>query len=106
MRSATKNKRWKDEDYLAWLALQPCLASGSHKDITIHHVRIFGGPRDDRRGVPLIRSLHQLQWEIKGQPCVERGKKIFEKFWRVDLEAAIVKYNERYELERQNSEKL
>ena len=109
MRSATRKKRWKDTHYLQWLHLQPCIITGvvnaalignRVRYISVHHVKECpGGPRADRRGVPLMDYLHMLTHEIPGQPCVERGRRVFEEYWQVDLEAEIRKLNARYELE-------
>lgn len=98
VRSATRNRTGKDKKYLAWLHLQPSIVTGKISLLmTVHHVRRFGDLRDDRRGVPLERELHQLDWRVKGQPCVEEGKALFERFWGIDLEAAIEKLNDLYE---------
>lgn len=64
--------------------------------VTVHHVRRFGSQKDDRRTVPLVARLHMLTCETPGQPCVERGKKVFEKFWNIDLEERIMWYNKLY----------
>jgi hypothetical protein len=69
--------------------------------VTGHHVKNGpGASKDDRRMVPLVDYLHMLTHEIPGQFCIERGKKLFEEFWGVDLEAEIRKLNARYEAER------
>lgn len=34
--------------------------------------------------------------ERPGEPCIERGKQVFEKFWKVDIEAEIVKVQKAY----------
>jgi len=109
MRSATRRKVGKDKAYLEWAALQPCVVTGIVGKgfafvrvvaVTLHHVKQFpGGPRVDRRVVPLIDCLHMRTHEIKGNPCVERGKGAFERFWSVSLEAEILHLNERYERE-------
>jgi len=95
MRSATKKGFGKDPEYLTWLHTQPCMIT-SRRPVTVHHVRLFGGPRIDRRGLPLIAELHMLTHEKPGRPCVERGKKVFEEFWGVVLEDEILRYNNKY----------
>lgn len=90
-RSRPRRGRVVDKAYLAWMATQPCMVTGE-MPVTIHHVRRFGSPKDDHRTVPLVARLHMLTHEVPGQPCVERGKKVFEAFYNVDLEAAIVVY--------------
>ena len=97
-RSRLRRGRVHDRKYLAWLAAQPCLVT-ARRPVTVHHVRRFGEPKHDRRTLPLVPELHQLQNEIKGIPCIERGKAIFEEFWGVNIEAAILAYNARYEAE-------
>jgi hypothetical protein len=83
-------KRWE------FVKSQPCFVTGE-RPATVHHVRRFGEPKSDLRIVPLVARLHMRGDEIPGQPCVERGKKIFEEFWRVDLEAAVVHFYELFD---------
>lgn len=99
MARSKRSKGPKDPKYLEWIASLPCLVSGK-RPVTVHHVRFFGSPRDDRRTVPLVASLHMRTNETPGLPCVERGKKIFEAFWKVDLEDAIRIYNRLYDQEK------
>ncbi len=35
--------------------------------------------------------------EKPGFPCIERGKKVFEQFWKVDIEKAIQYFNSRFD---------
>ncbi len=102
-RAKPRAGRVHDRIYLRWLAMQPPLVPGAGR-LTIHHVRRYGEPKDDRRTVPLPASLHMRGDEVPGIPCVERGKAVFEKFHGVDLEAAILDYNARYaqEMEQGN----
>jgi hypothetical protein len=89
--------RVADKDYLAWIALLPCLVSG--KRATVHHVRRYGEPKNDRRTVPLAPEYHQIQ--AGPQTSIEAlGKKKFEARYGIDLEAAIVRLNALYERER------
>lgn len=126
MRSATRTKKYQDEPYRQWILLQPCIVSGllgagtgyatpfgfrRSRNILLpyswfvtgHHVRFCGGPRVDRRMVPLVDFLHMRGHEVSGQPCVERGKKIFEEFWHVDLEAEILRLNKKYDEAQRSS---
>ena len=58
----------------------------------------FGEPKDDRRTVPLPEAWHMIG--CGSRSAVEAlGKEEFERRYGVDLEAAIVQYNERYERE-------
>ena len=98
MARSARSKGLKDKRRRAFIASQPCMVTGE-SPATVHHVRFCGSPRDDRRIVPLVARLHMLTNETPGQPCVERGKKIFEAFWKVDLEAAIKHYDSLYEQE-------
>jgi len=96
-RFKARRGRIVDEAYCEWMRdTQPCMVTG-RRPVTLHHVRRYGEPKDDRRIVPLIPSLHMLTDEIPGLPCVERGKQVFESFWCVNLEASIVRYNLEYE---------
>ncbi len=95
-RKKPRRGRVVDKEYLKWIHTQPCLVTGEGA-VTAHHVRRFGEQKDDRRTVPLVARLHMLVCEEPGHPCVERGKRVFERHWNVDLEAAIVLYNEKYE---------
>jgi len=64
--------------------------------ITIHHVRRFGEPKNDRRTVPLPSSLHSIQENAR--TSVEAlGREGFQAYHQVDFEAAIVSYNEQYQ---------
>lgn len=83
-------KRWE------FVSTQPCFVTGE-RPATVHHVRRFGEPKSDLRIVPLVARLHMRGDEIPGQPCVERGKKIFEEYWGVNLEAAVLHFYELYE---------
>jgi hypothetical protein len=86
-----------DEKYMEWLATQPPLVSGPGP-LTIHHVRRFGEAKNDRRTVPLAASRHLIQHGPRFSIEV-LGKAKFEARYGVDLEAAIVRYNQQYEQE-------
>ena len=64
--------------------------------LTVHHVRRYGEPKNDRRTIPLPASLHMKTHAKKGTPCIEDGKAVFERFHGVDIEASIVRYNDLY----------
>lgn len=58
----------------------------------MHHVRKCGSPKDDRRTLPLAPEYHLHDF---GPESIERlGKAKFEALHGVNLEAAIVAYNE------------
>lgn len=82
--------------YMAWISSLPCCVTGK-RPVTVHHVRRFGSARDDFRTVPLIASLHMRGCEKPGLPCVERGKRVFEDRWNIDLEATILRLRAKYE---------
>lgn len=85
-----------DTVYLAWIAQQPCLISG--RRATVHHVRRYGEPKDDRRTLPLAPEYHMIQ--NGPRTSIEAlGKAKFEARYGVNLEASIVRYNQRYEAE-------
>ena len=96
-RSKQRRGRIVDKDYLAWMAKQPALVG--YGRVTLHHVRRFGEPKDDRRVVPLPAAYHMIGWGSR--TAIEAlGKDGFQKRFGVDLEAAIVRYNERYKRAR------
>ena len=75
-----------DKAYLAWIASLPCLVSG--KRATVHHVRRYGEPKDDRRTVPLAPEYHMIGYGSR--TSIEAlGKKKFEARHGIDLEPAI-----------------
>ena len=55
MRSATRKKTHEDKHSREWIHTQPCIVTGRY-GVTMHHVRQFGGPRVDRRGIPLVKE--------------------------------------------------
>jgi hypothetical protein len=99
MRSATKRKLGKDAARLEWTANQPCWITGK-RPATVHHVRFCGSRRDDNITLPLIPELHMRTHEKPGVPCIERGKKIFEQFHGVSIDAGVLKYQELWEKEK------
>jgi hypothetical protein len=98
-RSGTRRGRIRDTKYMAWLAAQPPMVPGPGR-MTIHHVRRFGALKNDRRTIPLPQSRHQLQWDMDGTSIEALGFDGFERYYAVDIEAAIVAYSERYEGEQ------
>ena len=103
MRRATRSRKYEDPAFIAWLHEQGCIVTG-RKPVTVHHCkRCPGGPREDRRGVPLIAELHMLTHaKNEGEPgylgpCVERGRVLFEVWHKVNLENEIERLNKRYE---------
>jgi hypothetical protein len=104
-RTKPRRGRVRDEEYLDWLHTQPsivpshdawCLGLRVWCVITVHHVRKYGSPKDDRRGVPIWKCRHQIGW---GHETVEHGKTAFEKRFGIDLEQEIKRLNEKYERE-------
>jgi len=66
--------------------------------VTAHHLRRHGEPKNDRRTLPLCASSHIYEMGVNS---IERiGKRKFEQFFELDLEALVLKHNERYEQER------
>ena len=64
--------------------------------MTVHHVRESGSPKNDRRIVGLCAAGHLHDF---GQHCIERlGKRKFQEYWDVDLEAEIRRMNELWKL--------
>ena len=82
-----------DPDYLAWLHLQEGVIRGG-KTHSVHHVRSFGSPKNDRCTLPLEFGYHQIQ---EGQKSIEAlGKAKWQAIHGVDIETAIWKYQQRY----------
>lgn len=96
--------RLVDPEYMAWLATQPPLVCGNGR-LTIHHVRRCGEPKNDRRTIPLPEDKHLIQHGP--HTSIEAlGKEKFEALYGVDLEAAIVDYNRRYEEEMGRADRV
>ena len=55
---AKKSKPKKDRDHLRWVASRPCSVCGSWP-VQVHHIRILGEPRDDKKTIPLCYDHHQ-----------------------------------------------
>ena len=95
-RSTARRGRVTDTAYLGWMAKQACMVSG--RRATVHHVRRCGEPKNDRRTVPLAPEYHMIGHGSR--TSIEAlGKAKFEARYGVNLEAAIVRYNQRYEAE-------
>jgi len=94
-RGGPRRGRVVDKVYLEWMAGQPCCITGE-RPVTIHHVRRFGEPKDDHRTIPLVARLHMLTNETPGEPCVERGKEVFQTSWDVDIEEQVHLHRERF----------
>jgi hypothetical protein len=63
--------------------------------LTIHHVREFGSPKNDRRIIRLCSGHHLHGW---GRYSIERlGKAAFEGRYGLNIEQLILYYNEAYE---------
>ena len=100
-RAKPRRGRVIDKDFVAWMHTQPCLVRTMARlcsgPITFHHVREFGSPKDDRRGLALCTAHHLHCYEAS----IHRlGKIQFQRTHGVNIEAAIADYNERYEQER------
>ena len=111
-RSPIRKKRTKprrgrviDKDFLAWLARDRCAVHGDRVcpggwlGMTIHHVREFGSPKNDRHTLLLCAPTH-LQTIDSEQSIEALGKTKWQKFHNVNIKAKIIDYNERYESER------
>jgi hypothetical protein len=96
-RTMPRRGRLVDREYLAWLVAQGCMISG--RPATVHHVRRYGSPKDDRRTLPLAPEFHLIQHGP--MTSIEAlGKAGFEARYSVDLEAEILKYNELFDKEK------
>lgn len=54
-----KKKPPKDKPHMNWVASQGCMIPGCSNSPNVHHIRILGEPRDDRRTIPLCYFHHQ-----------------------------------------------
>lgn len=91
-----------DKLYLAWIHAQPCVISfrAAHVclgNLTAHHVRRFGEPKNDRRVLPLCSKGHLHGMSILSIEAL--GKRGFESYWGIDIEAEILELNAKYEEE-------
>jgi hypothetical protein len=84
----------RDPAYRAWIHTQPCLVHGwACGSIEMHHVHDVGGPRNDRRGVPLCPILHR-----EGPDAVHTiHQGPFEARFGMSFEAAIARLNDEYQ---------
>lgn len=94
-RSKPRRGRVIDKARLEWMSRQSCCVTGE-RPATVHHVRFCGSLKDDTRILPLVARLHMRTNERSGEPCIERGKAVFEDFWDVDIEELVTKYQEMY----------
>lgn len=63
--------------------------------LTIHHVREFGSPKNDRETIPLCRDHHLHDFSMF---AIERlGKAKFEQYTGLSIQALIVYYNGAYD---------
>ncbi len=92
----------KDPEFLAFLHQEKrCAVHGTERctDFTVHHIRSFGGQKDDHRVIGLCAPLHLHDF---GRFSIERmGKERFARLWNVDIEYEIQRYNEDYAAEFQ-----
>lgn len=97
-RSKPRRGRVHDPDFLAWLhEEQRCAVhgvGGCSTPYSVHHVRSFGGQKNDRRVLGLCAELHLHDW---GLSCIERlSKEDFEALHGISIEAEITRYNADY----------
>jgi hypothetical protein len=108
-RSKPRRGRLTDKKYIAWLAKQPCHIKqfayvienrapeySCAGRVTVHHIRDYGSPKNDRRAVPLCMRHHLHDF---GPFSIERGRRQFAETFGFAQEAAIDHYNEQYERE-------
>jgi hypothetical protein len=103
-RSRPRRGRVIDKAFVAWVRTQPSIVPSHDLGctgrewagacwITVHHVRRFGEPKNDRRVVPIWACRHMIGW---GSETVEHGKENFERWHGVSLEAEIERLNRTY----------
>ena len=93
MRSATRKRVGKDQDYLAWIHTLACVCCGS-KRVEAAHVgdRGLSQKCPDRQTIPLCVAHHRIG------PTASHvlGKKFFG-YWKIDRDALIDRLNQQYE---------
>lgn len=95
-RSKPRRGRLIDVDFVRWMHSHPCLIEGKagHEcsgPITFHHVREYGSPLNDRRGLALCAAAHLHDF---GPDSIEHGKRQFEAKFGINIKLEIAKYNE------------
>lgn len=84
---------------MLWAETQPCCITGE-LPATTHHVREFGGPKNDTRIIRLVARLHmKTHANSSVLPCIEDGKERFERMYEVSIEEEIAKLRSRYTAE-------
>lgn len=78
---AKKSKPTKDKAHLNWVASQGCMIPGCLESPCIHHIRILGEERDDRRTIPLCYRHHQGECGLH-----TKGKKEWRKMYGHELD--------------------
>ena len=91
-RATPRRGRVIDRARMDWAATQPCQVTGQFP-ATTHHVRSFGGPKDDRRIIRLTPHLHMHGF---GNATVEHGKAQFEAAHGRKIEDMVAELQERY----------
>lgn len=102
-RRKTRKGRVIDKDFLGWahetqgcfLALRSPRFHTCRGDLTAHHVRFCGSPKNDLRILMLCGAGHLHDF---GPKSIEKiGKQKWEDYWQVSIEAEIQRLNQEYE---------
>jgi hypothetical protein len=92
-RPGVRRGRIVDKDYLAWMHTQRGVVLGG-KTHSVHHVRLCGSPKDDRRTLSMEYGYHQL---YEGPNSIEAlGKAKWQLLHMVNIEASIGWYQAKY----------
>lgn len=78
---AKKSKPPKDKAHLNWVASHGCMIPGCLEPPCVHHIRILGEPRDDKKTIPLCYKHHQGECGIHTY-----GKHVWRKIYGHELE--------------------
>lgn len=87
MYNANESRPVKDPKYLAWIRSLPCAICGRKSEAAHTGCRGLSQKASDRRAVPFC-SLHHAEYH-------RIGRRRFERTYRLDIEALIVKLNEK-----------
>lgn len=94
-----------DNDFLEWIRRhRECAVHAEscpywHANLTIHHVREFGSPKNDRR-VLLLCPLTHLQSVSSFDSIEALGKEAWQKRHNIDIEATIKEQWAEYERQK------
>lgn len=85
-------------DFMRYVRSRGCLLASKHAcrgPVTFHHIRKFGGSKDDSHGIALCLNGHLQGFSL--QSIEAMGKEKFQAHWGVDIESEALKNREAWE---------